>query len=62
MTDFQITQEARTRLLELTAREKAGILTPDETSELELYRRLEDLMRVVQARASSPRGSGKFPR
>jgi uncharacterized protein YnzC (UPF0291/DUF896 family) len=62
MTDFHITEEARTRLLELTAREKAGSLTPDETSELELYRQLEHLMRVVKARASLLPGSVKAPR
>jgi len=48
---FRPSEAARTRVLELVTREKAGLLTPDETSELEHYLQLEHLMRLVKARA-----------
>ena len=48
---FRPSEAARTRVLDLVSREKAGGLTPDETSELEHYLQLEHLMRLVKARA-----------
>lgn len=48
---FRPSEAARARVLELVTREKAGLLTPDETSELEHYLQLEHLMRLVKARA-----------
>lgn len=48
---FRPSEAARARVLELVTREKAGLLTPDEASELEHYLQLEHLMRLVKARA-----------
>ena len=48
---FQPSREARARVLELTLRAKAEMLTVEEAKELEHYLQLEHLMRLAKARA-----------
>ena len=48
---FQPSHAARERVLDLLRREKAGGLSPDESSELAHYLQLEHLMRLAKARA-----------
>ena len=49
---FRPSEAARTRVADLVAREKAGGLTVDESSELEHYLQLEHIMRLAKARAA----------
>ena len=48
---FMPSDEAKARVWELVAREKAGSLTEDERHELDHYAQLEHLMRLVKAQA-----------
>lgn len=48
---FRPSEEARTRVAALVAREKTGGLTADEKSELDHYLQLEHIMRLAKARA-----------
>ncbi len=48
---FRPSEEARQRVWDLVAREKAGSLSQEETSELEHYLQLEHIMRLAKARA-----------
>jgi hypothetical protein len=50
---FEASQETKERVADLIRREKTAGLTPDETSELDQYLRLENLMRLAKARARS---------
>ena len=43
--------EARERVRDLLAKNKAGVLTPEEAAELELFGELEHFMQLVKARA-----------
>lgn len=49
---FRPSEETRSRVAELVRREKAGDLSPAETSELDHYLQLEHLMRLAKARAA----------
>ena len=49
--DFKPSEEARTRVWELVAREKQGTLTEAEKHELDHYAQIEHLMRLVKAQA-----------
>jgi hypothetical protein len=48
---FRPSKEAKARVADLIAREKEGVLTREETSELEHYLQLEHIMRLAKARA-----------
>ena len=48
---FEASDETRERVAELIHREKTTGLTPDETSELNHYLKIEHLMRLAKARA-----------
>ena len=48
---FEPSPETRQRVADLIHREKAGDLTPEETSELDHYLKIEHLMRLTKARA-----------
>jgi hypothetical protein len=48
---FEPSQETRHRVADLIQREKTSGLTPDETSELDHYVKIEHLMRLAKARA-----------
>ena len=48
---FRPSEDARNRVLDLIAREKAGPLRADEASELAHYLQIEHLMRLAKARA-----------
>ena len=50
---FEPSQETKDRVSELIHREKTTGLTPEETSELDYYFRVEHLMRLAKARARS---------
>lgn len=49
--EFIPSDEAKARVWDLVAREKAGLLTEDERSELDHYAQLEHIMRLVKAKA-----------
>ena len=51
IADFGPSDEVRERVAELVAREKAGGLSVEETSELDHYLQLEHIMRLAKARA-----------
>lgn len=53
--EFKPSEEARTRVWELVAREKQGMLTEDEKNELDHYAQIEHLMRLVKAQARKHR-------
>ena len=48
---FRPSEAASLRVADLVAREKAGDLTPQETSELNHYMQIEHMMRLAKARA-----------
>jgi len=48
---FRPSPETRDRVYELVAREKAGAITRDESSELDHFLEIEHLMRLAKARA-----------
>jgi hypothetical protein len=48
---FQPSETTRQKVADLVAQEKTTGLTPEETSELDLYLQLEHLMRLAKARA-----------
>ena len=48
---FGPSDETRQRVADLIHREKTSGLTPDETSELDHYVKIEHLMRLAKARA-----------
>ena len=48
---FRPSDEARARVAELVAKEKAGDLSPDETAELDHFLHVEHLMRLAKAKA-----------
>ena len=50
---FEPSQETKDRVSELIHREKTTGLTPEDTSELDYYFRVEHLMRLAKARARS---------
>lgn len=50
---FEPSRETRDRVADLIHREKTVTLSPDETSELDHYLRMEHLMRLAKARARS---------
>jgi hypothetical protein len=50
---FEASQATKDRAADLIRREKSTGLTPEETSELDHYLRLEHLMRLAKARARS---------
>ena len=49
--EFTPSDEAKARVWDLVAREKAETLTEDEQRELDHYAQLEHLMRLVKAQA-----------
>ena len=51
VASFQSSAEARERVRDLLARERAAALTDDETAELDHYLQLEHIMRLAKARA-----------
>jgi hypothetical protein len=48
---FRPSEAAKERVTELIRRERTGVLSGDERSELEHYMQLEHLMRLAKARA-----------
>ena len=48
---FRPSAEAKARVEDLITREKTSGLSPDETSELDHYLRLEHIMRLAKVRA-----------
>ena len=50
---FEASSEAKDRVADLIHREKTTGLTPDETSELDHFVKLEHVMRLAKARARS---------
>ncbi len=48
---FEASRDTKDRIANLIHREKTTGLTPDETSELDHYVKLEHLMRLAKARA-----------
>jgi len=50
---FRPSEEAKARVANLVAREKAGSLSEEERSELEHYLQLEHIMRLAKARAQT---------
>jgi hypothetical protein len=48
---FEATPETKERVASLIDREKTAGLSPDETSELDSFLKLEHLMRLAKARA-----------
>lgn len=50
---FQATPETKERVADLIDREKTAGLSPDETSELDSFLKLEHLMRLAKARAQT---------
>ena len=48
---FAASEETKQRVAELIRREKADVLSPEETSELNDFLQLEHLMRLAKARA-----------
>jgi hypothetical protein len=51
VVEFRPSEGTRLRVADLVTREKRGVLSPDEVSELEQYVQLEHLMRLAKARA-----------
>ncbi len=51
MEIHRASEEAKARVANLVAREKAGSLSAEERSELEHYLQLEHIMRLAKARA-----------
>lgn len=51
VAQFQPSEVARNRVAELLARQKAAVLSAEESAELEHYLELEHLMRLAKARA-----------
>ena len=51
--EFKPSDRARARVWELVARDKQGVLTEEERSELDHYAQVEHIMRLVKARARS---------
>lgn len=51
VVDFRPSEELRSRVADLVAREKTSGLTTEETSELEHYLQLEHILRLAKARA-----------
>ena len=49
--EFTPSDEAKARVWELVAREKAGLQTEEERCELDHYAQMEHLMRLVKAQA-----------
>lgn len=50
---FTASQEVKDRVAYLIQREKMGQITPNETSELDHFMKLEHLMRLAKARAQT---------
>ena len=48
---FEASPETKERVEDLIRREKTGGLSPDETSELDYFLKMEHLMRLAKARA-----------
>jgi hypothetical protein len=48
---FKVTDDAEYRITELLERQNAGVLTPDETTELEHMRRFDSLVSVLKTKA-----------
>jgi N-acyl-D-aspartate/D-glutamate deacylase len=48
---FKVTDDAENRMTELLERQNAGVLTPDEATELEHMRRFDSLVSVLKAKA-----------
>jgi hypothetical protein len=51
IADFQPSEESKSRVADLIQREKTGVLTTEERSELDHYLQLEHIMRLAKARA-----------
>ena len=63
VANFEASPETKERVADLIDREKSSGLSPDETSELDSFLKVEHLMRLAKARARtfccdeiSPRG------
>jgi hypothetical protein len=53
VADFEPSQETKDHVADLIHKEKLGTITPDESSELDHFLKLEHLMRLAKARARS---------
>jgi hypothetical protein len=51
MATFAPSEATRARVWDLVAREKNGVITPDEKSELDHFAHLEHIFRIAKARA-----------
>jgi len=58
VAEYQASEEAQARVEELIAREKEGLLSPEEKSELDHFMELEHIMRMAKARARQILRSG----
>ena len=57
--EFNPSEPARQRVWDLVAREKEGLLTKNEKSELDHYAQIEHVMRLVKAQARKQMQSAK---
>jgi hypothetical protein len=57
VAEFQPSDTAKSRVADLTRREKTSGLTPEECSELDHYLQLEHIMRLAKARARALSGT-----
>ena len=53
LADFEASQSTKDRVADLIHKEKTTGLTPEESSELDHYLKLEHIMRLAKARARS---------
>jgi hypothetical protein len=53
VAEFEASQETKDHVADLIHKEKTIGLTPEETSELDLFCQLEHIMRLAKARARS---------
>ena len=58
VVDYRPSLKAQRRLAELTARERAGSLSPEEKSEIDHFIGLEHILRMAKARARQILTSG----
>lgn len=60
MIAFSPSKDTRARVWELVRREKAGVITPDEKTELDHFAHLAHLFRVTKARTYEHMGTTNF--
>ncbi len=58
LIDFRPSEATRTRVAELIHRQKTSGISPEESSELDYYLKLEHIMRLAKARAQQRLAGG----